>query len=279
MPSLSTVNTHVLNDSLPVADWNAAVNNLTYLTVAGSQLPMSATLAITNEYHVLAAGAVAVQNFSVVAPINGQQIRLMLLGNSQFQNFAGGTGNIRTISGKDVVYKALAIASFIYDSVQSVWRENGHSDDNDVMYMSTYSALNTPVAPGTNIAFYMPIQVRRGFVPTNLLYWVNAQGGNLDVGIYNSAKVKIWTSGSFACPATGARAAAIPNTIWLPPDQYYLALVPDNVTFTTVFQVAGTSFGTESIPVAVTAGSSFPLPVSFAASQAATTSLLTIGLV
>lgn len=106
-------------------------------------------------------------------------------------------------------------------------------------------------------AFRVLCPVTRGTVN----FFVANAAGNLDIGIYNAARAKMTSTGSFACPAAGARSQALSAPVTLVPGVIYWAAI---VSDTTTAVVDGQNQEDILIGDAIILGSSFPLPASLA---------------
>ncbi len=95
--------------------------------------------------------------------------------------------------------------------------------------MSTIGALGSATSgawPSNNLAFYYPFRLYTRETAYQLLFWVGAtQGGNIDVGIYDSQNNKIVSSGTTAMSATvnTVQELNITDTV-LPPGDYMLGV-------------------------------------------------------
>jgi ABC-type uncharacterized transport system permease subunit len=95
--------------------------------------------------------------------------------------------------------------------------------------------------------------------PLTFRYRITVQSGNIDIGVYNTDFIKIWSRGSLACPAVGDVQTLIedgsPTEFVLAPGSFYVAVVADNTTAAMV-QSSFTIWEGR----AFTSASAFPLP-------------------
>jgi hypothetical protein len=95
-----------------------------------------------------------------------------------------------------------------------------------------------------NTAHFVPFTVRREQRVTTCIFGVGTASGNLDIGIYDDAGVRLGSTGSFACPTAGvAKTQALTGTVTLRPNtRYWRAVWADN---TTVQLTASVGFGVQ----------------------------------
>lgn len=112
-----------------------------------------------------------------------------------------------------------------------------------------------------NEAIFFPFRLTTWETAYQLLYLVGAtSSGNIDVGIYDSQKNRIVSSGSTAMSATvnTVQELNITDTV-LPPGDYLLAVATDNTTGTLFGSGLADERSLSSIPIYEQA-SAFPLP-------------------
>lgn len=106
--------------------------------------------------------------------------------------------------------------------------------------LSTSSSAAWPTA---NAAAYVPFLIYYPYV-AKLMFWINTATvgtNNVDVGIYNSAGVKLVSSGSvLTAGATTVQNTDITDTLLLP-GLYYMAMAVDGTTDTFFYLQSGTT--------------------------------------
>lgn len=90
----------------------------TFLVVAGADLTSANTIVPTHEYHRVT-GSVMINNIAYASPTPGQQLRLWIVGGLEIRHADGG-GNIRTMTGANVLVAANEIRTLTYDG--TYWR-------------------------------------------------------------------------------------------------------------------------------------------------------------
>lgn len=128
----------------------------------------------------------------------------------------------------------------------------------------TLSNCASATWPANNTALFYPFRLHTWATAYQLLFWVGAtSSGNIDVGIYDSQKNLIISSGSTAMSATVNTVQELNITdTTLPPGDYLLGVVCSTTAGTT-FNVAAGGFSAaiqqSSYPV-YTQASALPLP-------------------
>ncbi len=128
----------------------------------------------------------------------------------------------------------------------------------DGLVNPTHSSGPSPIA---NLGFFIPFtmseqkEIKRILVPVITL----AAGGNIDVGIYNSSKERLVSSGSVRVMSEMTQAINITNTV-LDPGRYYMAVALDNSAVAISTITIGVGINRELGIFEKT--SSFPLPAT-----------------
>jgi hypothetical protein len=110
------------SDAFGLTNYNKLKTDIEYLTVAGADLASAATINPTAEFHAVT-GTTTIDNLTdTVGAVPGQQVTLWIKGGPlTIRNNGGGTGNVRTASGLDVLCATNDTISFVYDG--TVWRQ------------------------------------------------------------------------------------------------------------------------------------------------------------
>lgn len=87
----------------------------------------------------------------------------------------------------------------------------------------------TATVAGANVAKFLPVYVPKAITVTDMLIAVATTGGNVDVGIYTWAGVRIVSSGAILTGAAGAQVLGIVDTL-LQPGWYFLAISTSSAT-------------------------------------------------
>jgi hypothetical protein len=121
-----------------------------YLIVAGADQASGATVPVVAEFFGVT-GTTTITNLNDAAGASaGQQVRLWIKnGPLTIQNNGGGSGNIRTQSGADIVVPQNAIIEFAFDSVNSVWREQRRPFSGEQIDYAQITANISTIANGT----------------------------------------------------------------------------------------------------------------------------------
>jgi hypothetical protein len=83
---------------------------------------------------------------------------------------------------------------------------------------------------GNTDVYLTKVWVPVSFTVNSIAFRVNVQNGNMQVGIYSSAGSELYDSGSFAVPATGARAHTTSVPVGLSPGWVYTAIQTSSAT-------------------------------------------------
>jgi hypothetical protein len=115
--------------------------------------------------------------------------------------------------------------------------------------------------PAANRALYLPFLIEQPCVCTQLWFYMGAQAGNYDMGIYDATKKRLVSMGSTTVPAnTNSMALANIADTALSPGHYWLGIVMSTVTTLTVFRYATNLLLAQSIGVQQEALGSTVLP-------------------
>ena len=126
---------------------------------------------------------------------------------------------------------------------------------------ATLGAATSQAWPSNDMAFFYPFRLYDWATAYQLLFWVGAvSSGNIDVGIYDSQKNLIVSSGSIAMSATvnTVQELNIPDTI-LPPGDYLLGVACSTTVGTAFGTIQGDEIALSSYAVYEQA-TAFPLP-------------------
>lgn len=102
---------------------------------------------------------------------------------------------------------------------------------------------NTATAawPSANLAIFVPVRIGYPYTAVKM-FWLNGSSvgtNNVDIGIYDSQGNRLVNSGStLTAGATGIQVVSITSTI-LEPGLYYMAMVMDGTTNTTLRAATG----------------------------------------
>jgi hypothetical protein len=122
-----------------------------------------------------------------------------------------------------------------------------------------------PVAAAANVAYLGAFQVHRRKTVTAVRLRIGAASGNIDVGIYDNAGVRLGSSGSVACPAAAVNATvALTAPVTLEPGKrYFAAYAQDNAVATQAVMSGISGPFTGAHPShSGQAAASFPLPAN-----------------
>jgi hypothetical protein len=126
-------------------------------------------------------------------------------------------------------------------------------------------ALMTSTANNSaNRAHFVAFQVNRPHTVSTAHFRVGTQSGNMDVGLYDDAGVRLGSTGAFSVPGTGTNSSqALTASVSLVPGRrYYTALVADNTTATFGVFSAGAAPDVPGYITRGTVNSAHPLPAS-----------------
>jgi hypothetical protein len=101
------------------------------------------------------------------------------------------------------------------------------ADQNSPLFGATATAGSA--WPGANRALYLPSVIEQVVTFKAISFIVTTQSGDLDVGIYNEAGVRLVSSGSTAVAAPGVQVVDIADTT-VGPGVYFLAMCVSNTT-------------------------------------------------
>src|SRR5581483_2476398 len=148
-------------DSFGFTNYEDLKANSDYLVVEGAAvgaLDVGNTVDVTNEYHqVTVAGGNDIDNITDAAgAVAGQQVRLAFSNYQTVRNDAGGTGNIRTVSGADELVAPNEIVTFTFDGT-NWWKSKPASfvvarDTSLVDVVSSTTETDLIGASGTGVA-------------------------------------------------------------------------------------------------------------------------------
>jgi hypothetical protein len=149
------------DDSFGFTNYEDLKANSDYLVVEGAAvgaLDVGNTVDITNEYHqVTVAGGSNIDNITdALGAVAGQQVRLAFSNYQTVRNHAGGTGNIRTVSGGDELVAPNEIVTFTFDGA-NWWKSKPASfvvarDTSLVDIVSSTTETDLIGAAGTGVA-------------------------------------------------------------------------------------------------------------------------------
>lgn len=122
-----------------------------------------------------------------------------------------------------------------------------------------------------NQAYFAPFTVTRAQTVTQVSYRPSTQSGNIDFGIYDASYNRLASTGSTACPATGAlRTTALTAPVTLYPGRLYRgAYAADNATVAMLSGAISASPAVGDANLLSQQASAFPLPATASPSAAA----------
>lgn len=90
-------------------------------------------------------------------------------------------------------------------------------------YLMVCNYTGAGAAPGQNVATYVPVTIEKPTTVTQISYNVTTQSGNVDVGIFDEARVQLVSSGATAVAAAGIQTVNITDTL-LDPGAYFVGI-------------------------------------------------------
>jgi hypothetical protein len=146
-----------------------------------------------------------------------------------------------------------------------------------------FGAGQNGAAPTANVAYLAAFSVNRSHTVTKARYIVQAQSGNVDIGIYNADGTRLGSTGSTAVGAVGSSGQVINLTAavtLVPGLLYWAALAADNTTVRWVAHYINSSslIALAAMGLTQQVATSFPLPAPLVLSATAPSAALLIPL-
>lgn len=132
--------------------------------------------------------------------------------------------------------------------------------------------------PAANRALYVPIAVPWHYPVKRMFISIGASAGNIDLGIYNWNKTKVWSAGSTAMAGTNVNQFINTADIVLAPGWYYLAAVCSTITTATFGRSNTMSAATMKANGYCEEASALPLPTTMTIASVTTNYIALFGI-